>query len=234
MIMENEISVLNECSEEIKKAFSDYSHNNVNFALFILDIIEKCTQKEDQSKLFQQVCETWGEKIPCKKEAIMCEIDEYKYDELKSEHGKDVNCILENQIKVAISQNLDSEKFYSNLWECICFTPRFSDRYLKAFALYYIVTDNKIPYYKIEHGVQIEKENYSCIREEISIALKKFEYINNLDFMQEEEKSSYVLKLIDSLDREDKKVVLLSEIIAFYENELEKYAKKLRRKKQLL
>lgn len=228
--MENEMSVLNECSKKIKEAFGNYSHNNINFALFILNIIEQCTQKKDQSKLFQQICETWGTKVFCKKDAVAYEIDDSEYDELKNRYGKSVNDTLENQIKIAILQNLDNEKFYSNLWESICFNSFFNDKHSKAFALYYIVTDNKIPYYNIEHGLQIENENYPCIRKEISIPLKKFEFINNLDFMQRAEKSSFVLKLIDSLDTEEKKIVLLSEIMAFYENELEKYVNKLRRK----
>lgn len=220
-------SNFNEAKAKIYGAFSTCAEEGINLALQMIELIlEQDTQI--QSKLVQYVCELWatvkssGEIQPPQK------INKVDYDKMKSLYGETVNAALVAYTNKGLIEGWNREQFYEQYWKFILTNAMWSSNEEKAFALYYTAIDIRTPYYNVGAGKKMSADVYSQIQEEIFEEIREFRFVLALDFKQRTEEASLVLNILNRMDTEDKKVVLLSRIIAYYNDRMDRLINKMK------
>lgn len=219
--MDSNQNQIRDLNAQITGAFSTCSKTDINFALQILELILK-QDKQIQSKLFQFVCEIWGTIRSSKEVEVPEKISAATYEKLKSLYGNMVNAVLLSYIRKGISENWDREQFYVHLWNYILTNAMWSTVEEKAFALYYIAIDVRSPYYNVGLGLKMSEDDYSKIQDEIFEAVREFRFIISLEIPERTEEASLVLRLLERLETEEQKVVLISRILAYYNDKIER------------
>ena len=69
-------------------------------------------------------------------------------------------------------------------------------------------------------------DDFSHIQDEIFEAIREFQFIVSIDYSQKTEKASLILNLIDRMNTNEQKVVLIARIITYYEQREKNYWKK--------
>lgn len=227
-ITTNENDQFENIKAQIYGAFSTCSHADVNFALEILELTLKQPEKI-QSKLIQYACELWGTVRSSKEIEVPEKISKVYYDKMKSLYGGMVDETLMAYTQKGISEGWNREQFYEHLWKFIVTNIMWEKKEEKAFALYYIAIDSKTPYYNVGAGLKMNSDDYSRIQDEIFDAFREFRYIIALDFSQKTEEASLVLRLINRMETDEQKVVLVSRILSYYNGRIDKLLDEIRK-----
>lgn len=216
-----------EIKAKIYEGFSTVSQTDVNFSLEILKLILK-QDKEIQSELLQYVCELWATVKSSKETEAPEKISQASYEKMKTLYGEIVDASLLSYTRKGLLEKWDRKQFYSHLWEFISNNIMWKDIKDKAFVLYYIAIDARTPYYNVGQGLKMNSDDYSRIQDEIFEAIREFRFIISLDFPQRTEEASLVLNLLNRMRTKEQKVVLLSRIISYYNDRIEKIIGKVR------
>lgn len=219
--MDNNQNAIADIKAQIIGAFSTCSKADINFALQILELVLQ-QEEQFQSKLFQFVCEIWGTIRSSKEVEVPERISAVKYEKLKSLYGEMVDVVLSSYIRKGILENWDREQFYVHLWNYILTNVMWSTNEEKAFALYYIAIDVRSPYYNVGVGLKMSSDDYSKIQDEIFEAYREFRFIIALEIPERTEEASMILRLLEQLETEEQKVVLISRILAHYNDKIER------------
>lgn len=225
--MNNDENTIRDIKAQITGAFSTCSKTDINFALQILELVLN-QEKRFQSQLIQFVCEIWGTIRSSKEIEVPERISAIKYEKLKSLYGETVNAALLSYIRKGISENWNREQFYVHLWNFISTNVMWSAVEEKAFALYYIAIDVRSPYYNVGVGLKMSSDDYSKIQDEIFEAFREFKFIITLEIPERTEEASMVLRLLDRMETEEQKVVLISRILAYYNDKIERIIDKIK------
>lgn len=218
--MNDDQNKIRDLKAQIAGAFSTCSKMDINFALQILELVLK-QEEQIQSELVQFVCEIWGTIRSSKEIEVPERISAATYEKLKAIYGEMVNAVLLSYIRKGISENWDREQFYVHLWNCISTNAMWSTLEEKAFALYYIAIDVRSPYYNVGVGLKMSDDDYSKIQEEIFEAFREFRFIIALDIPERTEEASMVLKVLDKMETDEQKIVLISRILAHYNEKIQ-------------
>ena len=135
-----------------------------------------------------------------------------------NEYEKKFGKLVEGIIDKLISQKLEEDEFYSQIWNRIERPDsEFETEKEKVFALYKIWMNRKVPYFKLSDGMKMQNEKYKNIATEKMMQVKKASFIVNSEFEQRTEKSSLLLELIEQCESEEEKVVMLALILTMSE-----------------
>lgn len=158
--------------------------------------LRRFLEKEDSLQALKEV----GEK------------EDAEWDFMLFEHkcGTLVEGILDN----LISAGMDEDDFYSALWNEIQESRYFKQEKDKAYAMYETWTDGRIPYYKLPDGIRMENEEFGKIIAKNLSQIKKIVFILNSKYLQRTERSSLLIEILDSLETEEDKAVILAQILA--------------------
>lgn len=225
--MEQERLEIEEIKAKIYGAFSTCSQIDVNFAMQILELVLD-QDNEIQSKLIQYVCELWSTVKSSEEIDVPEKISKVKYERMKSLYGEAVDATLLAYTRKGLLEDWDREQFYKHLWEFISTNIMWSSMEEKAFALYYIAIDPRTPYYNVGTGLKMSGDDYSKIQDEIFEAIREFRYIIALELPQRTEEASLILNLINRMKTEEQKTVLLSRIIAYYTDRINRIINQVR------
>lgn len=140
-------------------------------------------------------------------EKIFSEEDKYQYT---ATYGK----IIDGALEILLKKGLSKKQFYIELWDFIERNPILEDNKLKAFALFYIWIDVRIPYFEIEPGIKMGNDEYAEITKKLFEKLKKVRFILNAPTEQKTERASRLIKLLDEVKSEREKVVLMAQILS--------------------
>lgn len=220
-------NTIGDIKAQIIGAFSTCSKTDVNFALQILELVLK-QEEQFQSELIQFVCEIWGTIKSSKEIEVPERISAVEYEKLRSLYGEVINAVLLSYIRKGISENWNREQFYVHLWKNISTNVMWSTVEEKAFALYYIAIDVRSPYYNVGIGLKMSSDDYLKIQDEIFEAFREFRFIIALEISERTEEASMVLRLLDGLETEEQKVVLISRILAHYNDKIERIIDKVK------
>ena len=216
-----------EIKAQIYGAFSTCSQTDVNFAVQIIELI-RAQEENIQSELLQYVCELWATVKSSKEIEVPEMISKVHYEKLKSLYGEMVDASLLSYTRKGLLEGWDRKIFYSHLWNFISKNIMWSNIEEMAFALYYIAIDSRTPYYNVGSGLKMSGDDYSSIQDEIFEEIREFRFIVALDFQQRTEEASLILNLINRMETEEQKVVLISRIIAYYKEKIEKIINQVR------
>lgn len=208
---------LDEVKSQIKDDFRLAIDWNVNLAYQAMVRIMS-VESEYQSELFQYVLETWGkidqEKVLPVPEVITKE-EETTYEKLYADMA---DALLKAYLLMGVDMNWGKENFYEELWRGIWGNAIWDDDKKRAFVVYYIAIDIRIPYYSVNRGVIINKKEMSSIIKKIIVNeyLDRFYFIDAMDWSSDIERTSLILDLLSELTEKKEKSVFLAMILNEY------------------
>ena len=220
---------LDEVRAKIYGAFATTKRTDINFALEILELI-LAQDTESQSLLFQYVCEIWGTIRSSKEIEVPEKVSSVAYENLKDLHGDIVNAALVSYTRKGLIKNWDRHAFYTQLWTFVINNPMWDSLEEKAFVLYYIAVDIRSPYFNVGVGLRMSNDDYSNIQDEIFEDYREFRFISALEFDQKTEGASLIINLLERLDSKEKKAVLMSRIITYYEDRFNRLLNELKKR----
>lgn len=161
------------------------------------------------------------------------------YEQMKGEQnpGQALQCLLENRdtVKVILEEEtlrrleagsgnmiggmldtlvkrrLDETVFYEELWEKIIEkNPMLETEQERVYALYRIIQDWRMPYYKMADGLQMSDEMFQSYKERAHDKLNRIHFLMNYGFSQRTELASLLNQVLDSSETEAEKAVLLA------------------------
>lgn len=130
---------------------------------------------------------------------------------------KELGGLIKGILDKLISKRLDKETFYRELWKNINSDILFENEEQKIFALYQVWIDGRIPYFQIMEGLKMSDTEFQNLLKEKEELLKEIAFIMNLDFSQKTERSSILLKALETCENDKEKSVVLTYIMNLVE-----------------
>lgn len=203
----------NSTKSEFKQKFATYAGNRFEICYDIYAGLMS-NKEEDRIELLSYACMNFGvQDSDGSFSPSSSGISQDEVDSLKDDYGKTVNTLLDTLLQKAIKANMPSDVFYENVWNLIIQNPIFSTEKEKAFALYYILIDDRIPYYSISPGMEMNNSEYRSLIDECEEALQKARFVLALDFPQKTMEASNLVDIILSQSDYKKQVIVMSRIV---------------------
>lgn len=182
--------------------------NQMDVCYQICEVITSVKGKEvELLRFFYENAEMIEKSGAIEVEKVFSEDD---YEIYESRYGKMINGILE----ATLQKGLSEEEFYRTLWNEISESSVLEDKKAKVFAVFYIWIDVRIPYFKLESGIQMEDEEFFEITLKRLKDIKKIRFIMSTKMEQKTERASLLIKVLDSIENEREKSVLMAQIMA--------------------
>lgn len=184
----------------------------INISYFVVNSIKEYTLDE-QIHSIRAFCEMFGTVESEKTFRVDQVISESLYEDLKTQYGQYVNEQIKTVLSKAYLCEWSEDKFYSSLWKSITNGGVLETVEEWAFGLYYVVIDNRIPYFRLNHGLKMDQDRYEGIIEDNIKTVKKLRYALAFPFEEKTEEASIILDEIDSIAEKETRIVLLSVVI---------------------
>ena len=198
---------------EFKEKFGTYSGSRFEICYDIYTGLMS-NNEEDRIELLSYACSNFGIAAsdgsfsPCGSGISQSEVSD-----LRDEYGQTVDTLLDALLQKAIKANMPADEFYENVWKLIIQNPIFSTENEKAFALYYILIDARIPYYPINPGMEMNNSEFKTLIEECEETIQKARFVLAVDFPQKTMEASNLVDILLSQDDYKKQVVIMSRIV---------------------
>lgn len=222
-----------ECSveeyrQQLRREFSAFDDRGINTVYWVYNYI-KGAEKELGAQLLECICFAYEETaFKHEKEAVpvIMREDQTTLSELFDE-------IIEARFKSILARKYDEKTFYEKLWFFIWESDIFSDideslllktkdkaeevsaeDKARAYALFEILRDKRIPYYSLPDGLTMSNEDFRQKCEDLADIKRKIRFILFSGiFEQKTEKASQLVRIIDSLSAFEEKTICLVFII---------------------
>lgn len=145
----------------------------------------------DQPTAFQYICELFGTVESSENFGIVPSKYRSKEDILRSQYGN----LIDSLIELYIKQNVEESNFYFSLWNNIVSSGLFIQEEERIFALYYVLIDKRIPYFRLDPAslYSLSNERFQQIRNNNIKAIQKIRFILKANFNQKTERASALL-----------------------------------------
>ena len=178
-----------------------------DIAYYVYKVIVTVPGREPD--LVKFVFETF-EQIESSEEDLVDKIfTEEEIDDYENIYGKNIDGMLEALLKKGFSH----EEFYQKLWKGIQENPILQGEKEKAFAFFYVWIDVKMPYFELEPGLAMSNNEYINIKKEIAEEIKRVRFVLNVPTKQRTEQASRLVKMLEQLQDERQKAVLMAQIL---------------------
>lgn len=164
--------------------------------------------------MFQYVCEIYGTISSNEKTQIPISDYSTQKERLSEQYGDIVNSL----IKAYGQQNESEQVFYKMLWSIINESMLFDNEAKKIFALYFILIDKRIPYFKIDESLlySMSNERFQELLKETARQGQRIRFILKSEFSQKSERAAVLLSEFGIVPPSDGNQQLLEE----YENHM--------------
>lgn len=200
----------------IKSYLSTVSRNTksdrINICAYIYPKLAKLADNSEAVGVLRFFYENADSIESSEKEKVEVLITEDVVDSLQKQYASIVNALFEKLLK----SNLLEDLFYQKLWEIIFTNPSFEDENARVFALYYIWIDARIPYFHLEEGLMMSESEFQTLKKDLYTKISKARFILwTTMFKQKTARASAILKLLNELNDEKEKAVLMAHILSF-------------------
>ena len=177
-----------------KKAILSFLQNADGQSFDICDILFRmisASEPTEQDELFQYACEIYGTIKSNKKTPVPISNYSAQKDRLEEQYGDVVNSI----IKTFGQQNTEEKVFYHSIWSIINESFLFDTDGKKIFALFYVLVDKRIPYFKIDASLlySMSNEHFSELQQKTAREGQKIRFILKSDISQKTERAAILL-----------------------------------------
>lgn len=143
-------------------------------------------------------------------------LPEDEYQQITTAIAPITQKILDN----LVIKNLNEHDFYEALFEKITDSIIFSKNETVCTTIILLV-DGRIPYFELDEAVKMDEEEFQSISKSIEEQIKKAYFIIEYGYEQKTEIASQLHKLIEKQTDEKNKIVLLSNIIGYFDKKFE-------------
>ena len=185
---------------------------------------------KNQAEVIQQICELFDDTESDASIELQDYISDKELEELRINDGELVNQILESNLKKAYLIESCEEEFYMFLWSEMVHT--FSELKDRAFALYYIIIDRRIPYFSVRKGLKMSEEDFREYRRQNKNSIAKTKFVLYNTYSQKTEEASILLDEITGRKSYEERVVLLVSILDTLRQEQRMLRKRLQETEQ--
>lgn len=186
---------------------------------------EKEYDFEKQSYCVEILCENYGKIRSTETEIVKSYISKEQKEILTRNYGKLVDEMLNATLRKAYYNGFLCEEFYRTLWIGLCNSGVITSLDERAFAMYYIAIDRKIPYFYLKKGVLMSNDDYQRCLSENDAAIQKIRFILYSDFSQKTEEASLIIdELINARNYEDQ-IILMTSILNTMRNDQKRLRK---------
>lgn len=151
-----------------------------------------------------------GQALRClleNREAVKVILEEETIRQLEAGSSNMIGGMLDTLIK----RRLDEAVFYEELWEKVIEkNPMLETEQERVYALYRIGQDWRMPYYKMDDGLQMSDEMFQTYKERAHEKLNRIHFLMNYGFSQRTELASLLNQILDSSETKEEKAVLLA------------------------
>ena len=144
-----------------------------------------------QDVLFQHACELFGT-IKSNKQTLV-PVSDYstQKEKLREQYGDLVDSI----IKTLCLQNAEESFFYHTMWSIINDSIIFDTEAKKVFALYYVLIDKRIPYFRIEDNLlySMSNDRFSALQKETIHERQRIRFLLKAEMSQKTERAAVLL-----------------------------------------
>ena len=185
-------------------------NDRINICMYLYnELIHNPASAPELLKFFYENADRVESSEEITADSVITEADAKK---LLSQYAEVVDAIFEQ----ILAKNLPVEQFYTKLWDAISESPTFEDDQAKAFALYYIWIDVRIPYFQLENGLTMSNSEFRNLSESQYESIQKARFILRTKlFKQRTARASVLLNLLESIENEKERVVLMAHILSF-------------------
>ncbi|MBQ4517684.1 MAG: hypothetical protein II997_03755 [Clostridia bacterium] len=203
--------------EEIKKLLDTFDGELYNLCYELLEKYEK------SQEIFEFVCKNYDasdEDNPIVEDDSLS-IKEYftedEIEEYESIYGDIVDGLLYSNIKKCNLGLIEEKNFYKTLWESYC--TNFSTIKERAFAFFYTIIDNSIPYVYLGKPLSMSDQRFKDLLDKNKANIEKIKFILKSSYSQRTERASLLLNCLNEIDDYESKVVVLSKAISLFNKE---------------
>ncbi len=191
----------------IKELLQTSSGDQTDLSYAVYELIEQSEHlKPELFMFFIETSEDLDSSEEQRIEKIFSEEEKYQY-------ARDYGKIIDGTLEALLKKQYEKEKFYHELWKFIEENPLLDTKKLKAFALFYIWVDIRLPYYVLDDGIKMSDDDYQNVCQKLSEDIKKARFILHVPTEQKTERASRIVKLLENLQDDKEKAVLMSQIL---------------------
>lgn len=175
---------------------------------FFLDA--KCG--DEAATLLQVLCESWGTNESDNSLTVQEQFSEEEYDSSLKKAKPLVDTMLDN----LVMEVLPEEEFYEKLWHNMNNDILFSQPIDKICALYTVLHSVKVPYYSLPFVKEMSDADFAKYCKEVYPIFRKAYFIINRGYTQFTQIATQILEVLDEIEDQEQKAVLLSMILATF------------------
>lgn len=198
--------------DKIDSILKTFSGEMCDLSFELMKIIEEAPL-DDQSSLFARICDTYKIEKTDKSYKVKDYYQKEEIRDLEKKYGKQVDDTFKSILKDAVVNSYSVDKFYDKVWKEIICNKEFTTSKEKAFAMYYILIDRRIPYFQLKPKFAINRKDLEKMISDNEKAFSKIQFITMLGPSQKPSLSSNLLDIILEQKSYELQVELLSYII---------------------
>lgn len=185
-----------------------------NFDGKIYDLCYELLNEREIAAVFEYVCKNFSKRLKEKNTIIDSHFTDTEIEEFESVYGDVVNGLLNTTIKKCNFGIIDPNDFYNSLWASYC--TNFTSQKELAFAFYYTLIDQTIPYQYLGKPISMSNDRFKEIIEKNEESIEKVKYILKSQYSQRTEDASLLLNCLDAIDDFESKTVVLAQAIMLF------------------
>ena len=191
---------------DIRTLLGTYKGEVIDLCLYVYNKI-KSQPFEQQVDTFAELCELYGTIKSTETVIVEKTISKNDLDVLVDQYGEYINKVLSSLIAKSYKEGYSSREFYERLWKSYINSEIISSEVEIAFAIYYTIIDNKIPYFTLEPGLQMDNVVFGNYLDSHKELQSKIRFILNHGFDQKTEEASLLVKELSGLETLEEQVI---------------------------
>lgn len=140
-------------------------------------------------------------------EEIPEELFDVKEDEIDPPTQERIRGMESQIIKELIFQDVSAETFYMEIWKRISDKLLVSDSYQKAFFLYRMWMDPRVPYYQLGLGHVMSKETYGECVKQVMLPYRKMLFAMNAGYPRRTQRISILMQIAEEIPDYEQRLV---------------------------
>lgn len=166
------------------------------------------------------------------------EVPEELFDVVEDEVDSDTQNRLDKMeyqiVKELIFQDVSEDIFYKEIWKRLSDTLLVSDNYQRAYFLYRLWMDLRIPYYQLGLGTIMDSETYNQCVKRVEIPYKMMLFAMSAGYPKKTQKASILMKIADEIPSREERIVFWSLTLGRLEQQIIKLKKRIEELESLI
>lgn len=132
----------------------------------------------------------------------------------------DILPVVKKIVDNLVSENLDEDQFYEELFTKICDDILFAEEVEIICAITAVILNPKIPYFKLGKAVQMDNDKYQEISLNLHAEISKAYFVLQYGYAQKTELASQLYNIVKAQKKDEERIVLIANILGFYNSQM--------------